>query len=82
MGALLRENGGEGALVQEVDGAGAGSRGGRTAAVQGEDVESAGVEEGGEAPPEEPARARDEDPQGAQPAMTAPPFTERTSPCM
>jgi hypothetical protein len=82
VGALLPEDRGEGALVQEVGGAGAGARGRRPAAVEGEDVEAAGVEEGGEPPPEEPAGAGDEDPQGRQPAMTAPPFTERTSPCM
>jgi hypothetical protein len=82
VGALLPESGGDGAFLEQLEGAGARARGRRPPAVEGEDVEAAFVEKGGEAPPEEPSRAGDEDPQERQPAMTAPPFTERTSPCM
>ena len=57
-------------------------RGRDRAAVGGDHVEPARVQEGGQPAAEQAAGARDEDAQEAQPTITAPPFTESTCPCM
>jgi hypothetical protein len=76
------EEAGDGCGVAEVRLDGGQAGGGRRAAVSRRDREAAFVEERRQPPAEQPARASDQDAQrGAQPTITAPPFTDRICPC-
>jgi hypothetical protein len=64
LGADGVEEAGKGRLVRELDPHGPGPVGRKRVPVCGHDVQTSGVEEGGEAAPQEPPGARHEDAQG------------------